>query len=95
MARGDKVVGLESVGHAAYMTIQPGSGVEWSIHNIYGAAACELYVYNGAIEIKIDVTTEPKSWLSYFFDLTNAHYLRLKNVSGAAAIFGYDGVITK
>lgn len=96
MARGDKVKDLEEVTTGNYLTIQPGAGEEWSIHNLYSDGSAQILIKEGSNEIKIDECVGAQSWLTYFFDLTNTHYLRMKNVSGSYNIHcGYDGVQTK
>lgn len=95
MAVGDKVVSVSSINAAAYLTIQPGSGVEWTIHNIIvpNGKSAELHMYDGSNDILID--TSSTSWLGYVFHLTNSVYLRVKNTDVATQLLGYSGVQTK
>lgn len=94
MAVNDVVTAHSSVADKASLTIQPGTGAEWLIKNVYFGGAVELYRTDGTNAIKIDSDSSggrmTGSWL-----LTNGVYLSLKNVSGAAAYLGYDGLVTK
>jgi len=94
MAVNDVVTAHSSVADTASLTIQPGTGAEWLIKNIYFGGAVELYRTDGTNAIKIDADPSAGrlsgSWL-----LTNGVYLALKNVSGGAAYLGYDGMVTK
>jgi len=95
MAVGDVVTGHSSVAASASLTIQPGTGIEWVIHNLYYGAAMELYRTDGANTIKIDSDTSLGCRMGTVFHLTNSIYLTLKNVSAGTAYFGYDGIVTK
>lgn len=94
MAVGDATTGLSSIANNAYLDIQAGIGVEWIIHNIYYPDAVEIYLTDGTNEIKFDFDTSSGARLGYVFHVTNGHYLRVKNVSGATMYIGYDGVVT-
>ena len=95
MAVGDVVNGLSSISAGAYLDIQPGSGVEVVIHNIYHAADVELYFTDGATPFKFDSDTSLGAWTGMFFHVTNGKYLRVKNTNVAAQLIGYDGIQTK
>lgn len=95
MAVGDKTTYIGSLADTAFKDIQPGSGAEWTIHNIYHADDVELYVYDGSNSLLFDSRTGQGAWLKYAFQLTNGYYLRIKNVSGASMIVAFDGVVTK
>jgi hypothetical protein len=86
-----------SVADTAFLTIQPGSGIEWRIENIYAdyGEAIELYRCNSTTNIKIDETSEGGFGGGYKWYLTNSNYLKVKNVSGGAINMSYDGIITK
>jgi len=92
MAVGDSVVGLSaSVADAAYMNIQPGSGVKWSIHNLFWANSVEIYWYDGTNSILIDSMTGNGARLNTVLECTNTKYLRVKNVAGETQNLGYSG----
>lgn len=95
MAVNDIVTAHSSVANNASLTIQPGSGAEWLIKNIYYGGACELYRTDGTNTIKIDSDGSAGHRLSVSYLLTNGVYLSLKNVSGGAVYMGYDGLVTK
>lgn len=94
MAAGDAIPHIElNVANNAYMTIQPGTGAEWCIHNIgTNMATCELYLTDGTNYSKID---SGNGWLGYAYFLTNTSYLAVKNISGSAQNLSYTGVVTK
>jgi hypothetical protein len=96
MAIGDAVViASTSVIDDAFLTIQPASGVEWIIHNIYipPTAAVELYATDGTNDILMDLNQG--GYMGYFFHLTNAQYMKVKNVSGGTVYMKYDGIVSK
>jgi hypothetical protein len=97
MASGDAVNGLASVGSGAYLTIQPGAGVEWIIHNIFvpdgSSSGVEVYAWTGATFILIATITS--SMLTHNFHVTNTYYMKLKNLAGGALYLGYDGIVVK
>lgn len=96
MANGDAVVvASTSVGAGASLTIQPGSGIEWIVHNIYvePTSTAELYVTDGSNDILVD--SNAGGWVGYFFHLTNAQYMKVKNTGSSSVYMKYDGIITK
>lgn len=96
MAAGDAISHIESVtATTGIMAIQPGSGVEWCIHNIAVGEACTLCLTDGTNDVEIDTMTAPGGWINQVWFLTNTCYLRVKNTSASAAYFGYTGVVTK
>jgi hypothetical protein len=95
MAVSDSVVAYSNnLANDGYLAIQPSGTVEWVIHNIYCGGAFEIYWYDGTNEMLILAGTV-YGWVSGIFShCTNTKYLRVKNKSGGAQDFGYDGVIT-
>lgn len=95
MAIGDVTIALSSVADDGYLDIQPGSGVEWVIHNILAAigTSVELYMSDGTNEIMVDESSS--GFVDVHFHCTNSIYYRIKNVSGGTVYLGYDGVVTK
>lgn len=95
MAIGDVTISLTSVADDGYLDIRPSAGVEWVIHNILAeiGTSVELYMSNGTNEIKVD--EHSAGFVDVHFHCTNSIYYRIKNVSGASAYLGYDGVVTK
>jgi hypothetical protein len=89
------VVASTSVAAGESLTIQPGTGIEWIIHNIYipSSVTVEMYVTDGENPILVDSNTG--GWLGFFFHLTNAQYMTIKNTSASTAYFKYDGIISK
>lgn len=95
MAIGDVVNGLSSVNAAATLAIQPGAGIEWGIHNVYFEAEVEIYIVESTNELLFADAAAKGSLSAYFFHLTNAHYLEVKNTNAGAKLIGYDGIVTK
>lgn len=95
MAAGDVVQGYSSISTGAFMTIQPGAGVEWTIHNIIHESKVELYISNGSNDMLFDADTGFGGWFWYFFHVTNSIYLKVKNTDAASKYIYYDGVQTK
>ena len=94
MAVGDTVAGISSITAAATITIKPGSGAEWIIHNIYHEAEVEIYIVEGSNELLFDDAAAKGSWSAYFFHLTNTHYLKVKNTNAGSKLIGYDGIVS-
>jgi hypothetical protein len=83
----------EAIANNGTKNIQPASGHEAVIHNIYtGMGACELYKFDNTTLSKIDSAS---GWLGYAFHVTNTCYLQVKNVSGGSLNISFDGIYTK
>jgi hypothetical protein len=95
MAVGDIVADLQAIDSDSVLTIQPGAGAEWIIHNIYHEDAVELYIAEDSNAILFDSHLTRGSWGAYFFHLTNDHYLKVKNKAALAKLVAYDGVVSK
>jgi len=96
MAVSDVVSELASVANLDYVTIQPGAGVEWLIHNIYHEDAIELYFYDGTNSLKFEADSSFGAYFGMAIHVTNTHYLRVKNTAASGSkLIGYDGVQTK
>ncbi len=95
MALGDTTAAHTSIADGARLTIQPASGVEWVVHNLYFGGACSFHRVGGAGDLTFDTDTGAGARLGYVWHVTNSVYLEIENTSGGAAILGYDGVITK
>lgn len=95
MAKGDAVGDLQSVNADAVLTIQPGAGIEWIIHNIYHEDSVEIYLVESTNELLFNSDAAKGSLSAFFFHLTNSHYLKAKNKAGSAKLIGYDGIVSK
>lgn len=84
-----------SVAAGASLTIQPGAGVEASIHNLYYAGAVEMYYTDGTNSIKFDSDATAGARLGAIFHVTNTKYLQVKNVTAGAILIAYDGIQSK
>lgn len=96
MAVGDVAsVVPQALANDATYSITPSAGVEWVVHNVYSptGSAVELYWSDGVNDIKVDANTG--GWLGYFFHVTSARYLKIKNVSGVQIYVAFDGIQTK
>jgi len=96
MAVGDVKNGLSSVAANGELTIQPPSGEEWVIHNIYHEYDIDLILTDGTNNLTFDTETGAGVYAKYAFHITNSIYLKVKNKdSSNARLIGYDGVQTK
>lgn len=95
MAVGDVKSGLQSVNAGGYLDIQPASGEEWVIHNIYHEGDVELHFSDGTNSLAFDSDAGAGVYAKYAFHVTNGRYLRVKNTAASAKLIGYDGVQTK
>jgi len=95
MAVGDKVTGLQAVTSFQTLRIQPPVGVEWTIHNIYHEKKAALEVVTGTSTLRIDVDAGFGGWLGYWFNVTSAQSLQVRNLTSTSQLIGFDGVVTK
>lgn len=97
MAAGDTKSDLQSLASGAFLTIQPTAGTEWLIQNIMSEAEIELDWYDGTNTIAFETSPagQPGAYLNTTFRLTNALYMRVKNVNAGTKKIGYSGVQTK
>ena len=97
MAQGSAYqVGPTSVNNNNYLDLKPSvAGQEVSIHNIYVPTNTnyELYWYDESNQILFDSDNLGKEFVN--FTCTQTRYIRIKNISGAAAYFGADGIFTR
>lgn len=95
MAVGDAVQGLSSIATVAYASLQPASGIEWIIHNIYYEADVTIEVYNGTSALVFATKGSGGALNFHDFHCTNTIYIRVKNTNAASKLIGYDGVVSK
>lgn len=98
MAAGDAVVNMSvAVVAGAFVTIQPGAGVEWLIQNIMSQDSIVLEWFDGtnAIDFETSAAGVAGAYLNTTFRVTNALFLRVKNNAATAKNIGYTGVQTK
>lgn len=82
-----------SLANNAYLNIKPAANVEWFITNLYCGGAWEFYMYDGTSYIAR--VTGVAGYFEVALRCTAAYYYALRNVSGGAAYFGYDGIVYK
>jgi len=92
---GDVKSGISSVADAGYLDVQPPSGEEWVVHNIYHEESVQLELYDGTNSLVFDSVTGKGIYAKFNFHVRNAVRIRVKNISGATKLIGYDGVQTK
>lgn len=107
MAKGDIYTDLVSCADAASATIQPAAGRECRVFNIgwstAGANEAKMEIYKSdASGDRLTLNKDSYTVLSYGYAIcpvgiyvTNADYLKVKNVSGASGYIWYDGVELK
>lgn len=96
MAVGDVTNQITLVATGAYLDIQPSTGVEWVIHNIYHEADVELYYHDTENSYNLLFATDTAGgvFADFFFHCTNEHRIRVKNTNASSKLIAYDGVIT-
>lgn len=85
----------DTLGNNNYMDIRPDATYEAVIHNIQWEGAVEIYKMNGANEFTFDSDAGAGGYNFVAMHVTNAHYYRIKNVSGGNIDASYDGIFTK
>jgi hypothetical protein len=96
MAKGDIYSGgPTAVAPAGYLNIQPATGSEAVVHNIYHESDVELYFSDGTYDLKFDSDAGAGVYAKYAFHVTNSRYVRVKNVAAATAYIAFDGIYTK
>jgi len=78
------------------LAIQPGAGAEWLIQNIYFEANIQIERYDGSNLIGTISMLGP-DWQNFSpgIRVTNANYLRIKNLDAGSKRICYDGVVVK
>lgn len=95
MAVGDVKSDLQSIAVGGSLVIQPPSGEEWVIHNLYWGSSVIIKVTKGALNINVDSDTSTGGRLGTVFHVTNTQYLTITNNHSASIGIGYDGIQTK
>jgi len=98
MAAGDAYIKAPaSVSSSSFMDLQPGSGVEVVVHDIYVAAGVsyEIYYSDGTNNILYLAMPAGGGALNLQAHCTNTNYVRVKNVSGSSAFMAASGMTTK
>ena len=94
MAVGDVVSAVVSLTNAASYYIQPTSGNEWVIHNIYHPRNIDLRWFNNGVLVgSVGILTGPNIQTNLQFHLTNSIFVVIG--CNSAQVIGYDGVVTK
>jgi len=95
MAKGDTKVDASNVANNQFLTVQPPSGEEWAILFLSYEGSVEFYYpCDGTVEVFYDSDTG-RGYFVGRIPVTNAKYLKVKNVSGAAIDIGYGAYQTK
>lgn len=98
MALGDVKSGISTLaaGTTNVYTIQPPTGEEWVIHNLYYSAGMEMSMTNGTLILPFDTDGSAGARLGAMFHLTNGYYMTIRNTSASASVIvSYDGIQTK
>jgi len=93
MGIGDIHSTIAAISASDTLTIQPGSGDEWVIHNIFTSGTIEFVVVNGSNSVIVETTDE--SLTAYFFHANNTQYYKIINKEGSEIKAGYDAIETK
>lgn len=95
MAAGDVFAGVASVAAAGNLDIQPASGSEATVHNVYYAGAVEFHAYDGTNDLTWDSDSTSGARLGMVTHVTHTQWLRVHNPGASAVLVAYDGVYTK
>ena len=95
MAIGDVYTNIESIAAGAYLDIQPASGYEATIHNIYHANNVAISRFDGTNTITFETITGAGVFAYQAFHVTNTDRIRVINNASLAALIGFDGIYTK
>lgn len=98
MAVGDVFqVGPTSVSSGSWLDVQPGSGVEWVIHNVYVPAGVpvDFEYYDGTNIITFDTDSVDGSRYNQNWHATNTKRVRIQNNHGSSQFLAADGIVTK
>ena len=95
MAVGDAVGAVTPVAAGGELVIQPPSGEEWIIHNVFHEGAAALCVTNGAAVCTVDSDTSGGMWAGFFLHVTPSQYLKVVNTDSETRHLGYDGIKSK
>lgn len=95
MSIGDVVGSMAVIAATDIITLQPLSGDEWVVTNIYYADAVEFNYFDGTNSILFDSDDSAGARLNMTFHLTNSLYMRVKNATAGAVYIAYDGIKTK
>lgn len=95
MAIGDTVSAHSTINDTIALSIRPTGTAEWIIFNFYFGGSWELYRTDGTHDVLIDFGSGSGSIQQRKMIASNGIYFKIKNVSGGAAYFGYDGVVKK
>lgn len=97
VAAGDAIASASvSISAGSSVLIQPSSGIEWTIFNIYvpTSSTVELYRTDGTNPILID-SSAAGGFFNNYFRCTNASYITVKNTGATTIYMYYDGTVTK
>ena len=96
MPKGDAVGTTTSIAAGVSKIIQPASGIEWIIHNVYHEGAANIYITDdGGVTLLFASSGGKGSWSATFFHLRNNHYLKVMNTESSAKLISYDGIVSK
>ena len=73
------------------LNVQPASGIEWIIHNIFHNTDTTLSIVSSANTITFDTDVGAGIWAKYPFHATNTFYLQAISSGTIAA----DGIVSK
>jgi hypothetical protein len=95
MAQGNVVASAcVSVAAGAVLTIQPPTGVEWMIKNIYYSGQVAFNMTDGTNVIQFDTDGTAGAKLGFSFLLTSSYYMTVQNTGTGAIFIKYEGIQT-
>ena len=85
---------ISAIGSLSTLTIQPSSGDEWVIHNIYTSSTIDFKIVGagGTVTLEPNLTS---CLTGYFFHASNSQYYQIVNKTNGTIYAGFDGIEIK
>ena len=95
MATGDVYAGILVFSGSDSDTIQPDSGDEVTIHNLWYNGEFSIIITDGSNEVTIQ-SVAGNDGITYIpIHITHSYYIKITETAGTSGLFGYDGIKTK
>jgi len=92
-AVGDAVADCQSIATTAVLTMQPGSGIEWIVHNVWFNDNIEIRRFDGTDTWALQLLGP--DFQPFTAHLTNTSYMTVQNLAGGNRVICYDGIVSK
>jgi hypothetical protein len=85
---------ISALGSLSTLVIQPDSGDEWVIHNIFTSGTVNFVAVNGGNSVVVE-SSLTSCLTGYFFHASNTQYYKLINQQSSTIYAGYDAIEIK